>query len=99
MLLLGTVDILTIVITRIHRRGMVGRVPAFHPGSQGSIPGGVRNFNFYPGTGCVSFVCVLSYAVSGRGPGIVLTTQSGRPALVYLSRVPVHRQLTGPVQK
>ena len=60
---------------------MVGRVTAFQPGGQGSIPGGVRNFNSYPGIECVSFVCVLSCAVSGGGPNIVLTTHSGRPAL------------------
>ena len=41
----------------------------------------------------VSFVCVLSCAVSGGGPDIVLTTHSGRPTLVYLSSVLVHRQL------
>ena len=33
------------------------------------------------------FVCVLSCAVYGGGPDIVLTTHSGRPALVYLSSV------------
>ena len=63
---------------------MVGRVPAFQPGGPGSIPGGVRNFNFCPGIGCVSFVCVPSSVVFGGGPDIVLTTHSGRPALVYL---------------
>ena len=73
------------------RRGEVGRVSAFKPGGPGSIPDGVRNFNSYPGIGCVSFVCVLSYVVSGGGPDIVLTTHSGRPALVYLSSVLVHR--------
>ena len=40
----------------IRRRGVVGRVPAFQPNGPGSIPGGVRNFNFCPGIGCVSFV-------------------------------------------
>ena len=40
----------------IRRRGVVGRLPAFQPGGPGSIPGGVRNFNYYPGIGCVSFV-------------------------------------------
>ena len=50
----------------------------------GLIPGGV---------GCVSFVCVLSYVVFGGGPDIVLTTHSGRPALVYLSSVLVQRLL------
>ena len=59
----------------------------------GSILGGVRNFNFCAGIGCVSFVCVLSCDVSGGGPDIVLTTHSGRPALVYLSSVLVHRKL------
>ena len=72
---------------------MIGRVPAFQPDGPGSIPGGVRNFNSYPGIGCVSFVCVLSCVVFGGGPDIVLTTHSGRPALVYLSSVLVHRQL------
>ena len=36
---------------------------------------------------------LLSCVVSGGGPDIVLTTHSGRPALVYLSSVLVHRQL------
>ena len=40
----------------------------------GSIPGGVRNFNFYPGAGRVSFVYVLSCVVSSCGPDIRLTT-------------------------
>ena len=40
----------------IRRRGVVGRVPAFQPCNPGSIPGGVRNLNPYPGIVCVSFV-------------------------------------------
>ena len=36
-------------------------------------------------------LCVLSCAVFGGGPDIVLTTRSGRPALVYLSSVLVQR--------
>ena len=72
---------------------MVGRVPAFQPGGPGSIPGGARNFNFYPGIGYVSFICVLSCVVSGGGPDIVLTTHSGRPAHVYMSSVLVQRLL------
>ena len=40
----------------IRHRGVVGRVPAFQPGDPGSIPGGVRNFNFCLGIGCVSIV-------------------------------------------
>ena len=75
------------------RRGVIGGIPAIRPGGPGSIPGGVRNFNFYPGTRCVSFVCVLSSIVSGGGPDIVLTTHSGRPVLVYLSSVLVHSLL------
>ena len=39
----------------------------------------------------MSFVCVLSCVVFGGGPDIVLTTHSGRPALVYLSTVLVQR--------
>ena len=61
--------------------GVVGRIPALKTGGPSAIPGGVRNFNFSPGTGCVS--CV----VSGGGSDILLTPDSGRPALVYLSRV------------
>ena len=45
---------------KVHRRGVVGRVPDFQSGDSSSIPGGVRNFYFYPGTGRVSFVCVMS---------------------------------------
>ena len=41
----------------------------------------------------MSFACVLSCAVSGGGTDIVLTTHSGRSALVYLSSVLVHSQL------
>ena len=48
--------ILLFEFNRIRRRGMVGRVPAFQPGSLGPIPGRVRNFNFCPGIGCVPFV-------------------------------------------
>ena len=48
---------------RIRRRGVVVRVPAFQPGGPGSIPCGVRNFNFCPGIGCVFVFCpVLSPA-------------------------------------
>ena len=64
-----------------------------NPGGSGSIPGGVRNFNFCPGFGCVSSVCVLSCVVSGGGPDFVMTTHSGRLALVNLSSVLIHRLL------
>ena len=56
------------------------------------FPGG-RLFNFYPGTGCISFVSVLSCDVFGGGYDIVLTTNSGRPAFVYLSSVLIHNLL------
>ena len=55
----------------ICRRGMVGRLPSSQPGFD---PGGARNFNFYPGTGCVFFVGVLPCVVSGGGHDILLTT-------------------------
>ena len=78
--------ILTINMEIVRRRGVVGRVPAFQLGDPGSIPCGIRNFNFYPGTRCVSFVCFLSCVVCGGSPDIVLITHSGRTALVYLCR-------------
>ena len=80
-------------LSYIRRRGVVGRVPTFQPAGPGLIPGGVRNFNFCPGIGCVSFICFLSCFVFGGGPVIVLPTHSGRPALVYLSSVLVRRLL------
>ena len=50
-------------------------------------------FNLYPGTGCVSFDCILSCVVYGGGLDIVLTTHSGSPTLVYLSSVLVNSLL------
>ena len=46
-------------------RGMVGRVPIFQTDGPGSTPVEVRNFDFYPVTGCLSsvFCPVLSLAV------------------------------------
>ena len=63
---------------------MVGEIRAFQQGGPGFIPGRVRNFNLYPGTGCVS--C----GVSGGSHDILLTIGSGRSALMYLSSVLVH---------
>ena len=68
------------------RRGVVGRVPAFQPSGPGYFPGWVRNFNIYSWDWVCVF-CVLSSAVSGGDPDIVLTTHSGRPALMYLSNI------------
>ena len=56
----------------IRRRGVVGRVPAFQPGGRGSIPGGVRNFNFCPGIGCVC-VCPLFVFCPVLSPAEALT--------------------------
>ena len=42
---------------------------------------------------CVSLVCVLSSVVSGGDPDRVLTIQSGRAALMYMSSVLVHSLL------
>ena len=39
--------------------------PARWPGFDS---GEIRNFNFYPGTECMSFLCVLSCVVSVGGP-------------------------------
>ena len=54
---------------------VVGRIPAFQPG-------GVRNFNVYPGTECV--LCVLSCVVSRGGPDILLTTDFRETVLMYV---------------
>ena len=40
----------------IRPRGIFDTVPAFEPAGPGSITGEVRNFNFSPGIGRVSFV-------------------------------------------
>ena len=84
-------EICILKLILIRRRGVVGRVPAFQPGGPGSIPGWVRNFNLSWDWVCV--LCVLSCVVFGGGPDLVLTTHSGRPALVYLSSVLVHSLL------
>ena len=64
---------------------------AFIPaGRPSSIPRGLKDFNLYPGTGCVSFVCVLSCIVSSGGSDILLTTGSERLAIVLLPSVLVH---------
>ena len=65
-------------------------MPVFQPGDSGSIPGTVRNFNFYPGKGvCSLYVCypLLTLAVALT---ILLITDLERPALALLSSVLVH---------
>ena len=69
---------------------MISRIAAFHPGDLGLIPNGVRDFNLYSGIDCVFFVSVLFCVSSGGGTDILLTTDSGRSVLLYLSRVLVH---------
>ena len=84
-------------IIGVHRYGVVCRVPDFQPGGPGSIPDGVRDFNFYPGTRFVSSVCALSCGVSGGGHDFLLPSDSGRSALLLLSSILVHSfaHLTG----
>ena len=77
----------------ICRRGVVGRVPAFQSGGPGSIPGGSGILTSVLGLGVCPFSVFCTVFVSGRGPGIVLATHSGRPALVYLSSILVQRLL------
>ena len=48
----------------IRYRGVIGRVPAFRPGGPGSIPGEIRNFNSYPGIGCVCHLSVFCPVLS-----------------------------------
>ena len=73
-------------IVAVKHRDVVGRIPAFQTGGPGSIPGDNRNFNLYYGTGCVSFVFVLSCGVSGESPDVLLASDSGSP-LVFWSKV------------
>ena len=78
------------MLVLIRHHDVVGRVPAFQSGYPGSIPGGIRDFNLYPGTVSVSCFCFLSCVVSGDGPDIMLTRDSGWPAFVHQSSVLVH---------
>ena len=80
---LAHAHLFVIQIVFVPRPGVVGRVPAFQPGP-GTTSGRVRNFFYYPGTGFVSSVCVISCVVSGIDPDILLTTISGKPALVFI---------------
>ena len=66
----------------VHLCGIVGRVPVFQPGRLGLVPGRIKNFNLYPGTGCVSFVfCpVLFLAVA---PTLCWPDFQGSPPLCF----------------
>ena len=44
-----------VIVSLLCRIDVVSRIPAFQPCGLGLIPSGVRNFNFCPGTGCMSF--------------------------------------------
>ena len=68
---------------------MVGKVPAFQPRGLGSIPVGLGILISILGL-VVCSLSVLSCVVSGGGPDILLTTDSGRPASVVLSSVLVY---------
>ena len=69
---------------------MDGRVPDFQFEEPDSITVRVGDFNSYSGTGCVSFVCVLSCVVSGGGPAIPLTPdfREARPCVSISWSVP-----------
>ena len=72
-------------------RGVVESLPS-NPAARVRFPAGSESLISILGLG-VGFFCVLSCVVSGGGSDIVLTTHSGSPALLYLSRVLVHSQL------
>ena len=81
-----------LIIIIYRRRGVDGRVLAFQPGGSGSIPGGIRNFSFYPGTG----LCPLSVFWPVWSLAVALTLcwahiQGGPP--LYMSSFLVHRLL------
>ena len=70
----------------IRRRGVVGWVPAFQPGGPGSIPGGDRNFNSYPGLGYVSSVfCPVLSPAEALTLGEDLTFREARPCVSVYS--------------
>ena len=60
----------------VPRSGVVWRLPPSDPAARGSIHGGVKSHNLYPGNECLSFVCVLSSIVSGVDLDILPTTES-----------------------
>ena len=79
------------------RRGVVCRVPVFQPGARLRFKAGSEILTYILGLwDCVCVLCVLSCIASGGDPGIVLTTHSGRPSLLYLSSVLVNSLLSPP---
>ena len=68
-------NIISLIVIKLYiplchwgRRHSVVRVPVFQSSGLGSLPGGVRNFNFHPGTVCVSSVLCPIFS-----PAVALT--------------------------
>ena len=77
---------------RIHRRGVIGRVPAFQSDCRVRSQAGSEILISI--LGLVVFVlCFLSCVVPGCDSDIMLITHSGKPALVCLSSVLIHSLL------
>ena len=74
------------------RRGVTAEVPDFLPLRLGFDSCRVQKFSFLSWD-WVYVLCVLSCVVSGGDPDILLTTHSGRAALVFLSNVLVQNLL------
>ena len=71
----------------VRRRGVVDRIPAFQAVGSGFIPARVGDLNLYPGTGCVSFICVVYCVVSGGGPAVIFCwpqVKGSTPLCIYL---------------
>ena len=51
----------------------ISKHTAFQPDGPGLIPVGFTNFHLYPGTECMSFVCILSCVVCGGSRDNLLT--------------------------
>ena len=76
------------ILTRVLRYSSIDRISACQLRSPVPVPGEIKDFNLYPRTECV--LCGLSCVVSGGGSENQLTTDSGKPVLLYLSSVLVH---------
>ena len=77
----------------IRRRGEVGKSLPSNPATRVRFPAGPGILIHILGLGVCPLSCVLSCAIPGGGPDIVLTTHLGRPVLVYLSSVLIYRKL------